>query len=173
VRNIRKAKKSAAHAVLCLIYSKKRLNIQYRKPTEKSGGFLFKIQLLQLKFMKYPIIPKSSLEFLSKLKENNNKIWFEENKSKYLVELNHIETFAGALLQELSKTDVLETATGKKVFIVFIGTFVFQKIKPLLRLFGEVATRAQQLQDEAVIIFIWKKEIVFLPAGFGDQIQQI
>ncbi|WP_291147688.1 DUF2461 domain-containing protein [Flavobacterium sp. UBA7680] len=59
-------------------------------------------------------IPKSSLDFLSQLKQNNNKPWFEENKPKYLVELNHIETFAGALLQELSKTDVLETQSGKR-----------------------------------------------------------
>ncbi len=59
-------------------------------------------------------IPKSSLDFLSQLKQNNNKPWFEENKPKYLVELNHIETFAGALLHELSKTDVLETQSGKR-----------------------------------------------------------
>ncbi|MDR6764093.1 uncharacterized protein (TIGR02453 family) [Flavobacterium sp. 2755] len=60
------------------------------------------------------LIPKSSLDFLYQLKQNNNKPWFEENKPKYLIELNHIETFAEALLQELSKTDVLETQSGKR-----------------------------------------------------------
>ncbi len=60
------------------------------------------------------IIPKSSLDFLVQLKENNNKPWFEANKSQYLIELNHIENFAGALLKELSKTDVLENTSGKK-----------------------------------------------------------
>ncbi|PTS99050.1 TIGR02453 family protein, partial [Flavobacterium sp. HMWF030] len=32
------------------------------------------------------IIPKSSLDFLTHLKENNNKPWFEANKPKYLIE---------------------------------------------------------------------------------------
>jgi uncharacterized protein (TIGR02453 family) len=52
------------------------------------------------------LIPKSSLDFLVQLKENNNKPWFEEHKAEYLKELNYIETFAGALLHELSKSDV-------------------------------------------------------------------
>jgi uncharacterized protein (TIGR02453 family) len=60
------------------------------------------------------LIPKSSLDFLVQLKENNNKPWFEEHKAEYLKELNYIETFAGALLHELSKTDVFETQSGKK-----------------------------------------------------------
>lgn len=40
VRNTKKAKKSAAHDVLCLIYSKKLPNKTYTKPTKKFGGFL-------------------------------------------------------------------------------------------------------------------------------------
>lgn len=93
--------------------------------------------------MKHPIIPKSSLEFLSKLKENNNKIWFEENKSKYLVELNHIETFAGVLLQELSKTDALETATGKKSVYRIYRDIRFSKDKtPFKTFWGGSYTRA-------------------------------
>lgn len=89
------------------------------------------------------IIPKSSLDFLSQLKENNNKPWFETNKPKYLKELNHIEDFAGALLQELSKTDVLETASGKKSVYRIYRDIRFSKDKtPFKTFWGGSFTRA-------------------------------
>ena len=89
------------------------------------------------------LIPKSSLDFLLKLKENNNKPWFEANKSNYLKELNHIETFADALLQELSKTDVLETASGKKSVYRIYRDIRFSKDKtPFKTFWGGSFTRA-------------------------------
>lgn len=94
--------------------------------------------------MKQPVtIPKSSLDFLQQLKANNNKPWFEANKIKYLNELNHIETFAGALLQELSKTDVLETASGKKSVYRIYRDIRFSKDKtPFKSFWGGSFTRA-------------------------------
>lgn len=59
-------------------------------------------------------IPKSGFEFLSALKKNNNRDWFNAHKERYLNELSHIETFADALLAELNKEDVIETPSGKK-----------------------------------------------------------
>lgn len=89
------------------------------------------------------IIPKSSLDFLTQLKENNNKPWFEANKPKYLIELNHIESFAGALLHELSKTDVLETASGKKSVYRIYRDIRFSKDKtPFKTFWGGSYTRA-------------------------------
>ena len=89
------------------------------------------------------IIPKSSLDFLTQLKENNNKPWFEANKPKYLIELNHIEKFAGALLHELSKTDVLETASGKKSVYRIYRDIRFSKDKtPFKTFWGGSYTRA-------------------------------
>ncbi|RUT69666.1 DUF2461 domain-containing protein [Flavobacterium cupreum] len=94
--------------------------------------------------MKQPVtIPKSSLDFLQQLKTNNNKPWFEANKTKYLNELNHIEAFAGALLQELSKTDVLETASGKKSVYRIYRDIRFSKDKtPFKTFWGGSFTRA-------------------------------
>jgi uncharacterized protein (TIGR02453 family) len=94
--------------------------------------------------MKQPVtIPKSSLDFLQQLKTNNNKPWFEANKTTYLKELNHIETFAGALLQELSKTDVLETASGKKSVYRIYRDIRFSKDKtPFKTFWGGSFTRA-------------------------------
>ena len=89
------------------------------------------------------LIPKSSLDFLHQLKSNNNKPWFESNKPNYLKELNHIEIFADALLQELSKTDVLETASGKKSVYRIYRDIRFSKDKtPFKTFWGGSFTRA-------------------------------
>ncbi len=63
---------------------------------------------------KTALIPKSGFEFLSSLKKNNNRDWFNANKDRYLKELSFIEQFADALLAELNKEDVIETPSGKK-----------------------------------------------------------
>jgi len=89
------------------------------------------------------LIPKSSLDFLLQLKENNNKPWFDANKTTYLKELNHIETFADALLHELSKTDVLETSSGKKSVYRIYRDIRFSKNKtPFKTFWGGSYTRA-------------------------------
>lgn len=113
-------------------------------------GFLFKLQSALI--LKKPqnltmenqiTIPKSSLDFLSQLKTDNNKPWFEANKPAYLKELNYIENFAGALLQELSKTDVLETASGKKSVYRIYRDIRFAKDKtPFKTFWGGSYTRA-------------------------------
>ncbi|CAD0001167.1 MULTISPECIES: DUF2461 domain-containing protein [Flavobacterium] len=89
------------------------------------------------------IIPQSALDFLQQLKENNNKSWFEAHKQEYLIELNHIETFAEALLHELSKTDVLETRSGKKSVYRIYRDIRFSKDKtPFKTFWGGSYTRA-------------------------------
>jgi uncharacterized protein (TIGR02453 family) len=59
-------------------------------------------------------IPVSSMEFLKKLKKNNNRDWFNTHKHLYLNELVHLENFAEKLLREMNKHDVIETLSGKK-----------------------------------------------------------
>lgn len=59
-------------------------------------------------------IPSSSFDFLSQLKKNNNRDWFNDHKDEFLKEQYQIEKFADALLHELNTHDVIETPTGKK-----------------------------------------------------------
>jgi len=111
-------------------------------------------------------IPKSSLDFLTELKENNNKPWFDANKQNYLVELNHIETFAGALLEELSKTDVLETASGKKSVYRIYRDIRFSKDKtPFKTFWGGSYTRATKERRGGYYFHI-EKGNTFLAGGF-------
>lgn len=59
-------------------------------------------------------IKTSNFEFLKLLKANNHRDWFNAHKDRYLQELAQMEAFAGALLDEMQKHDVLETISGKK-----------------------------------------------------------
>ncbi|RXM45233.1 DUF2461 domain-containing protein [Flavobacterium sp. YO64] len=111
-------------------------------------------------------IPKSSLDFLSHLKENNNKPWFDAHKPDYLKELNHIETFAGALLQELSKTDLIETASGKKSVYRIYRDIRFSKDKtPFKTFWGGSFTRATNERRGGYYFHI-EKGNTFVGGGF-------
>lgn len=111
-------------------------------------------------------IPKSSLDFLSLLKENNNKPWFDTHKQEYLKELNHIETFAGALLQELSKSDLIETASGKKSVYRIYRDIRFSKDKtPFKTFWGGSFTRATNERRGGYYFHI-EKGNTFVGGGF-------
>lgn len=59
------------------------------------------------------LILPSSLNFLKLVKKNNNRDWFSEHKERYLSELSQLEAFATALLTEMNRHDVIETASGR------------------------------------------------------------
>lgn len=59
-------------------------------------------------------ISQSNLDFLSSLKHNNNREWFNDHKDEYLKEHESLIAFADALLAQLNTHDVIETPTGKK-----------------------------------------------------------
>jgi len=62
----------------------------------------------------FPTIPPSALDFLKKLKKNNNRDWFNKNKDHFLEQQKLIEVFADSLLNELNTHDLIETPSGKK-----------------------------------------------------------
>ncbi|MEO8719698.1 MAG: DUF2461 domain-containing protein [Ginsengibacter sp.] len=47
------------------------------------------------------MISSQTLTFLKKLKNNNNKIWFDENREKYIAVKNDFEIFISELLQKM------------------------------------------------------------------------
>lgn len=113
-------------------------------------------------------IPKSSLDFLVQLKDNNNKPWFEANKPQYLIELNHIENFAGALLKELSKTDVLENASGKKSVYRIYRDIRFSKDKtPFKTFWGGSYTRATSARRGGYYFHLEKGNSFFAGGFWG------
>ncbi|MBN9381834.1 MAG: DUF2461 domain-containing protein [Chitinophagaceae bacterium] len=59
-------------------------------------------------------IQSSNFDFLSKLKKNNHREWFNAHKAEYQKELLSMESFAGELLKNLNIHDMIETPSGKK-----------------------------------------------------------
>ncbi|MWB93668.1 TIGR02453 family protein [Flavobacterium sp. GA093] len=112
------------------------------------------------------LIPESSLDFLIQLKENNNKQWFEAHKPEYLNELKHIEAFADALLEELAKTDVLETPSGKKSVYRIYRDIRFSKDKtPFKTFWGGSFTRATKARRGGYYFHL-EQGNSFLAGGF-------
>jgi uncharacterized protein (DUF2461 family) len=65
-------------------------------------------------------IENSTLKFLSKIAENNNRDWFQENKQLYLEAQGNIYSFIDTLIFEMNQHDQLENKSAKKVFTAFI-----------------------------------------------------
>lgn len=51
------------------------------------------------------MITKNILNFLNDLKENNDRVWFHENKARYESALSEFETVANQLISAISKHD--------------------------------------------------------------------
>jgi len=60
------------------------------------------------------VIKKESIDFLKVLSKNNDRDWFNANKSKYMEAHDNMVAFADALLLEMNKHDTIETPSGKK-----------------------------------------------------------
>ena len=74
-------------------------------------------------------ISKENFDFLNKLKKNNNRDWFNENKDIYLNHHQNTIDFADQVLIELSKHDNIETPTGKKSLYRIYRDVRFKKDK--------------------------------------------
>jgi uncharacterized protein (TIGR02453 family) len=55
-----------------------------------------------------PAITSSNLDFLKRLKKNNNREWFAKHKDVYQSELENVTAFAEALRHEMQKHDQIE-----------------------------------------------------------------
>jgi uncharacterized protein (TIGR02453 family) len=65
----------------------------------------------------------SNLVFLSKLKNHNDRDWFNSNKEEFQHEQLMVTAFAEALLQNLNTHDVIETPSGvKSVYRIYRDT---------------------------------------------------
>jgi uncharacterized protein (TIGR02453 family) len=72
---------------------------------------------------------KSIFNFLSSLKANNNREWFEENKDRYKEAHQNAIVFADALITEMNKVDYIDTVSGKKALFRIYRDMRFTKDK--------------------------------------------
>ena len=74
-------------------------------------------------------ITSTTLNFLKNLKENNNREWFQENKSLYEASHKEMIAFADELLLRLNQFDKIETVSGKKSLFRIYRDVRFSKNK--------------------------------------------
>ena len=74
-------------------------------------------------------LPSKSLTFLRKLKKNNNRPWFNEHKGEYEAARAGVIDVVDAVLEELKKTDVLDTPSGKAAMYRIYRDVRFSKDK--------------------------------------------
>jgi len=75
------------------------------------------------------MITAKTIDFLNDLKENNNRPWFDANKSRYKESHEELITFAETLLSEMGKHDDIVPATGKKSLFRIYRDVRFSKDK--------------------------------------------
>ena len=74
-------------------------------------------------------ISPSVLQFLTKLEDNNNRDWFNENKATYQAAHAEVIDFAEELLNELKQHDEISTVSGKKSLMRIYRDVRFSKDK--------------------------------------------
>jgi len=75
------------------------------------------------------LIEKSTFDFLKKLKRNNDREWFQENKNLYLEAQSNVHAWIDQLLHEMNKHDRLQTASAKESLYRIYNDVRFSKDK--------------------------------------------
>jgi uncharacterized protein (TIGR02453 family) len=116
--------------------------------------------------MKDTFIHKSTIKFLKDLSENNNRDWFNANKSKYMDAYQNMCFFADELIYEMNKHDVIENESGKKSLYRIYNDVRFSKDKsPYNPRFAFSLQRATKLHRGGYYLNI-KPGNCFLACGF-------
>ncbi len=116
--------------------------------------------------MANPKISKSTLQFLSSLDKNNNRDWFNNHKSEFLMAQQNMGQFADGLIFEMNKHDVIENTSGIKSLYRIYKDVRFSKDKvPFNPHFAFSLTRASKQRRGGYYLKI-KPGSSFLSCGF-------
>lgn len=111
-------------------------------------------------------IHKDTVKFLDDLKKNNDRDWFQKNKSRYETAHKNVIEFSEALLTELSKTDNIETASGKKALYRIYRDIRFSKDKSPYKTWFAGGFKRATAQLRGGYYFHIEPNAVFAAGGF-------
>lgn len=97
------------------------------KVCRKAALFVVK---MYLHLMKQATIQQSTIDFINDLRQNNNRDWFNANKSRYEQALQNMSDFSEAVMAEMRRHDNLETVSGKASLFRIYNDTRFAKDKP-------------------------------------------
>lgn len=114
------------------------------------------------------MIKSETLDFLTDLKSNNNRDWFNENKPRYQEAHQNVIEFFDALIDEMKKIDNIENESGKKSLLRIYRDIRFSKDKTPYspRLSGGLKRATKWLRGGYYVHI--EPGNVFLGAGFWN-----
>lgn len=109
---------------------------------------------------------KSTYQFLKDLKNNNNREWFQENKSYYTQAHNNAIEFADSLLEKLNSHDNIETPSGKKSLFRIYRDVRFSKDKSPYKTWWAGGFKRATKQLRGGYYFHIEPDSIFAAGGF-------
>lgn len=116
-------------------------------------------------------ISTDTLKFLKDLKDNNNKEWFQDNKSRYEDAKGDFEEFIGVLIQNIAKFDppIAELIPKKTIFRIYRDVrFSKDKSPYKLNLGAHLAANRSKVHDRAGYYIQIQPGNSFLAGGAYD-----
>ncbi len=114
------------------------------------------------------MLSSHTFEFLSDLKKNNNRDWFNEHKPRYQQAHQNVADFMDALIGEMKKVDNIENESGKKSMFRIYRDVRFSKDKsPYKPSLSGSLKRATKWLRGGYYVHI-EPENVFLGVGFWN-----
>lgn len=116
-------------------------------------------------------ISTDTLKFLKDLKNNNNKEWFQDNKSRYEDAKGDFEEFIGVLIQNIAKFDppIAELIPKKTIFRIYRDVrFSKDKSPYKLNLGAHLAANRSKVHDRAGYYIQIQPGNSFLAGGAYD-----
>lgn len=108
------------------------------------------------------------LKFLSTLAKNNNRDWFEKNKTKYLEAKDQFDQFVGELLTDLTEFDQsLAGLNPKKITFRIYRDIRFSKNKTpyKVNMSAGISPRGKMVDEPGVYLHIQPNNKSFVAAG--------
>ena len=109
-------------------------------------------------------ISKSTLDFLQSLKANNNREWFNANKSTFEAEQKKVKGFYNSVMERLKVADLIENV---KIFRIYRDVRFSKDKLPFKSHFGGHFTRATDKLRGGYYLHIGSGES-FLSGGFWE-----
>ena len=109
-------------------------------------------------------ISKSTLDFLISLKANNNREWFNANKTMFDAEQKKVKAFYNAVMERLKASDLIESV---KIFRIYRDVRFSKNKLPFKSHFGGQFTRATNKLRGGYYLHISPGES-FLAGGFWE-----
>ncbi len=112
-------------------------------------------------------VSRSTLDFLRKLKKNNNRPWFDKNRDAYVAAKENMEAFTASLIETLSKKDQKLKGLAPKdcLFRIFRDVRFSKNKDPYKTSFGTVISPGGRKSERAGFYFHVEPGKSFIAGG--------